>query len=367
MKNFKSIAIFVFLGIGLSTMISCSSKGTKPAKDTVPVVFVTTSNPSGAIGDGINASGHIEAVETATISTKMMGYIIQLNVKVGDKVKAGQVLGTINNTEIMAKRAQTDAMITEAEANLSSASKDYGRFMKLYDQQSASAKELDNVTLQYNSAKARVEAAKQMRNEVRAMLSNTTLIAPFSGIVVQKLAEAGTLATPGMPLLILEKSGSFQVNASIPESQISQVKLNDKVKVTIKSTGVEFNGMVVEINPSSQFSGGQYIIKISVPDSEKKEMLAGMYVNIFIPGKGDSLKEISDNVVLVPQSAIVNKDQLKGLYTISANNTALLRWVRLGRVFGDEVEVISGLDKTESFILSSEGKLYNGAPVTVKN
>ncbi|MEO5650963.1 MAG: efflux RND transporter periplasmic adaptor subunit, partial [Ginsengibacter sp.] len=141
--------------------------------------------------------------------------------------------------------------------------------------------------------------------------------------------------------------------------------LNDKVKVNIKSAGVEFTGMVVEINPSSQFSGGQYIIKISVPDTEKKEMYAGMYVNVFIPGKGDSSKEINNKMVLVPQSAIVNKEQLKGLYTVSANNTALLRWVRLGRVFGNDVEIISGLDKAESFILNADGKLYNGAPVMV--
>ncbi len=366
MKHFISIPTLALFGIGLSMMISCSSKEEPSETEALSAVSVTVSNPTESTQTGISASGHIEAVETANISTKMMGYIIKLNVKVGDHVRSGQVLATINNDDIMAKRAQADAMITEAEANLHSASKDYGRFTKLYDQQSASAKELDNVTLLYNAAKARVEAAKQMRNEVKAMMNYTTLTAPFSGIVVQKLAEAGTLATPGMPLLILEKTGSFQVNASIPESQISQVKLNDKVKVNIKSAGVEFTGMVVEINPSSQFSGGQYIIKISVPDTEKKEMYAGMYVNVFIPGKGDSSKEINNKMVLVPQSAIVNKDQLKGLYTVSANNTALLRWVRLGRVFGNDVEIISGLDKAESFILNADGKLYNGAPVMVK-
>lgn len=365
MKNFKNIITVALAVSGLSIFGSCSSDK-KASVKTIPAVAITLSSPAGSIQNGIQASGHIEAIETANISTKIMGYIIRLNVKAGDLVHAGQVLATINNEDIVAKRAQTDAMVSEAEANLYNASKDYGRFVKLYDQQSASAKELDNVTLQYNSAKARVEAARQSRNEVIALGSYTTLTAPFSGVVVQKLVEAGTLATPGMPLLVIEKTGSFQVNAAIPENQISKVKLNDPVKVNVKSSRLQFEGKITEINPSSQFSGGQFMVKISVPDSEKKEVYAGMYVNIFIPGKADPSQEINSNIVLVPKSAIVNQDQLKGLYTISQNNTALLRWVRIGRTYGDDVEVISGLNREEKFILSSEGKLFNGAPVIVK-
>ncbi|HEY8660400.1 MAG TPA: efflux RND transporter periplasmic adaptor subunit [Hanamia sp.] len=366
MKLFKSAALFTLLGIGLSMMISCSSEEKKSTENNSTPVAVTVSSPLGSAEDGINASGQVEAVETANISTRVMGYIMKLNVKVGDHVNAGQVLATINSQDMSAKRAQADAMIAEAEANLKSAQKDFERYTTLYKQQSASAKELDNVTLQYNSAKARVDAAKQMRNEVTAMMNYTTLVAPFSGTIIQKLAETGTLASPGMPLLVMEKSGSYQVSAAIPENEISKIKLKEKAKLNIKSTGKEFNGLVTQINPSSQFSGGQYIVKISVPDNEKKDLYAGMYVNVFIPGKADSSTGKDNNIILVPQSAIVNKDQLKGLYTISTTNTALLRWVRLGKVYGNDVEVISGLNKNEQFILSAEGKLYNGAPVIVK-
>ena len=88
-----------------------------------------------------------------------------------------------------------------------------------------------------------------------------------------------------------------------------------------------------------------------------------MYVNASI--QIDSGVETSDRV-LVPASAIVNKDQLTGLYTITDNQTALLRWVRLGKTHGDHVEVLSGLRKDEKFILASEGKLYNGASIAIK-
>lgn len=367
MKNIQRIVIFLLFGIGILLIESCSSKENKTFEKTNTSIIVQVANPSGTMQNGISASGHIEAIETANISTKIMGYILRLNVNVGDFVRSGQVLATISKDEITAKQAQMDAMLTEAESNFYNATKDYNRFIKLYDQQSASAKELENVTLQYKTAKARVEAAKQMRNEVKALLGYTTLLAPFSGTVVQKLAEVGSLTSPGMPILVIEKSGALQVSVSIPENQISHIKLNDKVKLNIKSTGDELHGIITQINPSSQFSGGQYITKIAIQDTEKKKIFSGMYVNVFIPVKMNPSLSKDDNRILVPQSAIVNKDQLKGLYTISASNTALLRWVRLGSVFGDEVEVISGLDKNEKFILTADGKLYNGAPVTIKN
>jgi RND family efflux transporter MFP subunit len=365
MKYLKSISFITLLSISLGSLVSCSSdEKTKETEISAPVA-VDIAKASSSSENGVSASGQIEASETANISTRVMGYILKINAKVGDQVKSGQVLVSLNNEDMTAKKAQTEAMMAEANANLQNAQKDYTRFTALYKQQSASAKELDNVTLQFNSAKARLEAAKQMRNEVSAMMNYTTIVAPFSGIITQKLADEGSLANPGMPILILEKSGNFQISATIPESEISKVKLNDLVLVTVKSTGKEFKSKITEMSPSSQSSGGQYLIKVAVPEEVKKELFAGMYVNIFIKTKGLTSQK-NEDIILVPKSAIVNKDQLSGLYTISQNNTALLRWVRLGKVYGNSVEVISGLDKDETYILHADGKLFNGAAILVK-
>ena len=108
-----------------------------------------------------------------------MGYITMLKVKAGDHVSKGQLLATISNQDMLAKRAQTDAMIAEAQASVNSAQKDLDRFTTLYKQQSATEKELDNVELQYNAAKSRLEAARQMRNEVNANLGYSHLTAPL--------------------------------------------------------------------------------------------------------------------------------------------------------------------------------------------
>ncbi len=368
MKLLTQSVIFLLFAAILVTISSCTSKdkGAKTLQNSSPPVPVTVASAGVKASNGIQASGRLEATETANISTRVMGYIIKLNVKVGDKVQAGQVLATINDQEMSAKRAQADAMIAEASASLESAQKDYNRFTALYGQQSASAKELDNVTLQYNSAKARVEAAKQMRNEVSAMMRYTTLTAPFSGTVIQRSAEPGTLASPGMPVLTIEKNAGYHIKAAIPETEISKIRLKDKVQIDIKSAGRMFEGFITEINPSSQLSGGQYMVKISVPEKENKGLYSGMYVNALIESTQNTQDATDNERILVPLSAIIHKDQLEGLYTISNTGTALLRWVRLGKTSGENVEVLSGLNPSEQFILKADGKLYNGVPVIVK-
>lgn len=353
--------VFSFITVLAFQIISCSGKKEATTDDNTKRISVTVSTPFTNEQQVILASGQIESAQTANLSTRMMGRITNMYVKVGDRVRKGQVLATISDEDIRAKKLQADAVIAETDAALISAQKDYDRFSSLYKQQSATAKELDNVTMQYNAAKARVIAAKQMKNEVNAMLSYNTITAPFSGVVTQKLAEAGSISNPGMPILVIEQSGILQVSATVAESDISQVRLGDEAIVLVKSTGETFKGKISQINTSSQFTGGQYIIKISVPETEKHGLFSGMFVNVSIPLKAN--QNSARDVVTIPSSAIINRDELTGIYTVSNNNTALLRWIRTGKKIGNNVEVLSGLSKDEKFVLSSESKLYNGAPV----
>jgi RND family efflux transporter MFP subunit len=251
--------------------------------------------------------------------------------------------------------------VAEAEAALIDAQKDHERFSELFKKGSASSKEFENAALHYNSIKSKAEAARQMQKEVEAMLSYTNLKAPFSGVVTQKNIDAGNMANPGMPILVIEQTGAYQVKASVAESDIAQIKAGAEAAIVIKSTGKIVKGRVSEVSPSSKFSGGQYFIVISIPEPESTGLFSGMSVNVSIASTSRS-----SDITLVPASAIVHKDQLTGIYTINDNETASLRWVKLGTAYGEYVEVLSGLSAQEKFILASEGKLYNGVPVAIK-
>ena len=358
--------IKIFAGIGLLAISACSSnekKGNLVNADSAIVVTVAT--PSSDLQQGLNISGQIESVQSANISTRVMGYITKLNVKVGDHVAKGQLLATISNDDILAKRAQADAMIAEADVAMKNAQKDYDRFSVLYKQQSASAKELDNVTQQYSSAKSRLEQAKQMRNEINATLRYTNLTAPFAGTVTQKLMDAGSMANPGMTIVTIEQNSNYQVSASVPESVISKIREGVAATITIKAINKVIKGNITQINQSSQFSGGLYLIKVGIPDGEKQGLFAGMYANVAIPVKQTTINKAGENQVMIPITCIEHKDQLTGIYTIGNNNTALLRWVRLGKVEGGQVEVLSGLAAHEQFIASADGRLFNGAVVKI--
>lgn len=364
--NRKSNLILFLLGFSIFYATSCSSDSDKTVEMAkVPPVEVTVENPLINTDNSIAVTGQIESAQSANISTRVMGYITGIKVKVGGHVNKGQLLVTISDDDILAKRAQADAMLSGARASLASAEKDNQRFTTLYKQKSATAKELDNVTLQYQAAKARVQSAMQMKAEANAMLAYTNITAPFSGVVAQKLADAGSMANPGMPILILEENKNLRVSAVIPETEIGRVKLKSMATISIKSIDKTFTGAVTEISPSSIATGGQFVVKINVPQEVQNGLNAGMYANVTIKTEGKSSAE-KNEMVLIPLSAINHIGQLDALYTVSSNDKALLRYVRLGKTYGINVEVLSGLDKNESFIASSEGKLYNGVPIKVK-
>jgi len=344
-------------------LASCGNGDKKTVADNSPAILVSVNSVAEKSNASfLTASGKIEAVNSANLSTRMMGYVDNIFVKVGEKVRNGQLLLSINNTDISAKLAQVNSGITEATAAFINAEKDYNRFTSLFQENSASQKELDDITANYNMAKARLEGAKQMKNEVNAQLSYANLRAPFSGVITNKFINVGDMANPGMPLLAIESPGNYQVTAMVPESGISLIKSESTVDVLIKSLNETVKGKVTEVSSSAKNTGGQYLVKAVLEKTDAK-ILSGMFATVQFPVARNT-KAVS--MTLVPKSALVEKGGLKGVYTVSEQNRALLRWLRLGKTFGEQVEVLSGLNGEEQYIISAEGKLYNGAKVSIQ-
>lgn len=342
-------------------LTSCGNVGEKTVTDNTPAVNVSVSSVTQENNlPFVTASGKIEAVNSANLSTRIMGYVDKIYVQVGDKVKKGQRLISISNTDLSAKLAQVNAKITEATAAFYNVEKDYNRFTTLFNENSASQKELDDITANYNMAKARLEGTQQMKNEVNAQFSYANIRAPFDAIVTNKFINVGDMANPGMPLLEVESPGSFQVLAMVPESEILRIKDVTQVDVVVKSLNETVKGKVVEVSTSAKNTGGQYMVKV-VLDKIDVNIMSGMYTTVRFP----VTKIDATATVMIPVKAIVNNGQLTGVYTISEGNTALLRWLRLGRTIGEKVEVLSGLSSDEQYIVSSEGKLYNGVKINI--
>ena len=358
-KIITSIAFLSLIGF----VTSCSKSEEKTATE-LPAISVTINQTAGSnSGKYVTASGKIEAENSANISTRMMGYVTSVKVKTGQKVSKGQLLATISSTDLQAKKAQAEAGVNQATAFYNSAKRDYDRFVVLFSQKSASQKEMDDMTTHFEMAKASLETAKQMKNEVMAQFSYTNITAPFSGTVTGTFVKEGDMANPGMPIVSVEGTSKLQAVVMVSESEITHIKNGITTDVTIKSLDKTIKGKVTEVSTSARNTGGQYIVKIDLDKTEN--VLSGMFVNVVFPIEKQAEKT-QNNLVLIPQEAVITQGQLRGIYVVNDDNTAILRWLRLGKTYGNDIEVLSGLASGEKYVLKADGRLFNGVKVSVQ-
>ncbi len=357
------ITSIALVGLLLS---SCSKDDAKKSvnKEAPIEVSVSRSVESNESGN-TTASGKLVAKNSVNISTRMMGYITFLKAEVGQNVSAGQNLVSINSTDIQAKGGQANAQIAQAQAAYNSAKKDFERFQNLFKNQSASQKELDDMRARYEMASAGLQAAQQMKNEVNAQYKYTHISAPISGTITAKYAEQGDMASPGMPILTIESPSNLQVQVLVSEQNINQVSQGMPVKVSLKSINKTVSGTVSEVSKSAANTGGQFMVKVNVHQTQ--DLLPGMFAHVEFPFKSHGkINQDFQETLTIPTSAVVEQGQLTGVYVISSQNTALLRWVKLGKNLGDKVEVLAGLNSKEQYITNANGRLYNGAKISVK-
>lgn len=358
----KKIAL-LFIASGLSIFTACKNHEQKNEQSSAAIPVKVQPVSQNAVGQLLTASGQLTAQNNANLSTRMMGYVTKVYVTAGQKVNAGDLIISINHSDLDAKKAQVEANISQATAAYNNAKKDYDRFVNLFKEQSASQKELDDMTARYEMAKAGLEGAKEMKKEVLAQFAYTNITAPFAGVVTNTFIKAGDMANPGMPLVSIEGNAKLQAVLNVAESDISAVKEGMPVQITVKSVGKSLNGKVTEISGAA--IGGQYVVKVNLEHNDA-DLRSGMFVNAAIQIKNDKPTS-ADEMILVPTSALIHEGQLIGIYTIGEGDVAILRWLRIGKSFGNQVEVLSGLSSNESYIASADGKLFNGAKVVKSN
>ncbi|SDN12637.1 RND family efflux transporter, MFP subunit [Siphonobacter aquaeclarae] len=353
------IANSVYLVTAAGWLMSCDQTDTmvRQTSQQTPIPVTTVQIGSAGSASFLLISGQLTATRSIPLSTRLMGYITRLNVGIGDNVRAGQILFTVSASDIQAKGGQVAAAIAQAEAAAAVAEKDYERYKILHQQHSATDKELENVTLQYQVARAQVQSARQMQQEVGASMRYAQVAAPFSGTITQKWMDAGSLASPGAPVLTLESDGNLQATATLTEDRIHHVRKGMPVHLKADADGREFSGEVAEISRSSVGSGGQYLIKINL--RRQQGLLPGMYVHIRIATKAGT----GSGNLRVPVESLIRHGDLTGVYVVSADRKALIRWLRIGIIVGKEAEVLSGIVPGEMLVLHAGGRLWNGADV----
>ena len=304
----------------------------------------------------LGSTGTVQARESAVVSAQVMGHIQQVLVREGDSVRAGQTLVILDDAAIRASVEQAQAGVkaaqsaqAAAQANAALAASTLARYKQLDAQKSVSPQELDEVSRRSEAAAANLEAVRAQTDAARAqetgartMQSYARLVAPFAGTVTARMADPGTMATPGVPLLKIDQAGTLQLDASVDESAISAIHRGMKVPVSIDSaSSASLTGIVTEIVPAADPSSHSFLVKIDLPSST--QLRAGMYgTAMFSNG--------TKQAILIPRSAVVARGSLSCAYVLDSQGIAQLRYLTLGATQGDLVEVLSGVSTGEKLV-----------------
>jgi RND family efflux transporter MFP subunit len=255
------------------------------------------------------------------------------------------MLAKIRSTDLEAKKQQVLANLTQAEAGLRNMEINYNRVKNLYKKKSATQKEMDDITMAYDMAKAQVEAVKEMEKEIDDVLSYSEIIAPFDGYIVNKFFEEGDIAAPGHPLMIVENFNGFKVVAYVSASEVNRFSEGSNAKIKIDAfDNKTFYGKVSEINPGGNPASRQFMVQIELNKGQNTDMIkSGMYAKVI-------LENSTRDILSINTGNLVKRGQLTGVYTVNDNNEASLRWIRPGKKFEDKIEVLAGLNAGDKVI-----------------
>jgi RND family efflux transporter MFP subunit len=292
----------------------------------------------------VEVTGQVTAIFQATLSSRIQGTVDTLLVREGTQVSKGQTLIQLDNRDVRADLARASAEVENAKANLV-------RMKTLYGQDAVSKQEMENATRTYKVAEAN-------RKAVLAQLSYTVVKAPFDGVITEKKVEAGELASPGQPLLKMEDPGQLRLEATVAEGDLKSVSRGDKVPVLIDALGTRaLNGIVSQILPAGDPQTHTFTVKVDLPVTPG--LKSGMFGRL-------QLDKGVTQTMLVPASAIVERGELTSVYVVGSDQIGRLRWVKVGRRFDKQSEILSGVNVGERVLLEGS-RGVDGALVQVTN
>ena len=391
-------AILAAIGLTAITASSCGQKSEAAAKMPPVVNGARVERVSmSAVEDYYEAAGTVRSKTTTVLSSKIMGTIVGLRAREGDKVSAGQVVVEIDDRDASAQLQKADAGLRQAqevlaeaeqainaaksaqaaaESNRQLADSTYARYRALLERKSVSPQEFDEVkskqemaqaeargaadnlkmlTARRQQALARIDQAKAEVANGQVFVSYARITSPISGVVVAKHTEVGSTAAPGAPLLTIEDSSRYKLEVAVEESQLGKIGMDERARVRIDALGPDdLEGGVSEITPAADPMSRSYTVKIDLP--ARQSLRSGLYgLASFASGWRQA--------ILIPQKAVTQRGQLTGVFVVDVAGVARLRLIKTGKSYGENVEALTGLSDGERVVVDGVANVKDGVKV----
>lgn len=401
------IVIVALIGVGVAKHGKKKVVQVNKEVPNVKVQKIGTQN----ISSQVQYASKLEGVQAVTVSPKSSGKVATVNVKVGDKVTAGQILFTLDTSELNAQLQQQQAALDVSNANLiktsgaSSAqpiisaeqqlSKDqityndaldtYNKDQKLYEAGAIAKQDLDNAKSKLDTASialkadqdnlnlqkqqigpqsvqaaaAQVEQSQASVNYVRTQISNTTVTSPISGVVSAKNVDVGTITSGTSGTVTIIDTSSLIAQITVPDKVVGKLQVGETVSVDISAAGDgTINGVIDNISPDVDSKNNSYTVKVKI-DNSNGSLKAGMFAKLSIP---DQQK---DNAIVVPNEALKVENGVKYLYTVESNKIKRVV-VETGIANDKTTEITTASVKTGTEIITEgQSLLTDGEKVKV--
>ena len=293
-----------------------------------------------------SAAGTIESARHTTVSSEILARIEEVRPRAGTQVQAGEVLVVLDARDLEARVREAEEALRGASARRDLARAELGRVEGLFAQQVASQQDLDRRRSEAHVAESEAQAAEQHLADARVARDHSAIRSPVAGRVVDRLAEPGDTAAPGVPLLRIYDPGVLRIEAPVRESLAVKLRPGQRLRVEVDAVGRRFEGTIDEIVPYAEPGARTLLVKVRLP--AEPDLLAGMFGRVEVPaGETDR--------VVVPRAAIERVGQLEFATVVPADRPAERRLVTTGRAASDtEVEVLSGLAPGERVLRPAE-------------
>ena len=290
--------------------------------------------------------GIVEAERRSTGSAQVAARIEEIPFDVDDYVERGDIIVRFRDQAAAADLKQAEAAAQEARARLEEARSNHTRIQALYEQKRVSSADMDRATADLQSARARVEAADGALLAARERYENTLVRAPFEGIVVERHAELGEMATVGTPLMTGLSLEHLRVVVDVPQSDVGALRGGGEAWVDLPD-GKSLPAEHIRIFPYADPATHTFRVRMRLAEGQHG-IYPGMWVKVrFHTGE--------DQVLPVPASAVITRSELTAVYVMGDDGALRLRQVRLGRALPDgRIAVLAGLDAGERVVTDGD-------------
>ncbi|MFZ5633193.1 MAG: efflux RND transporter periplasmic adaptor subunit [Bacillota bacterium] len=322
--------------------------------------------------DELSVAGMVTPFMEANLSPKVTGRVSAVNVNVGQRVKQGETLLTIDQTDYFTALKQAGASLESARANAiqaetayENAKINYQRHEDLFKQGAVSKSQLESAKGQlaaaesgYKANQAQIILYQALLEKARSDYSNTEVKAPFPGVVAKRLVDPGEMVSQQTPVFTLIQDEPLLVKVNLPENVVTRVSIGQQVDINVAATGRTYKGTVSTLAPQADQQTRAFASEIKLADAGR-EVKPGMVANLII-----KVKQV-ESALVVPTDALLDEEGGSGVFVVE-NGVARHRKVTTGMVGQGYTQVLSGLQQGEAVVVRGNHLLVDGMKVRVE-